>query len=116
MKKLNPQVKTAWLDALRSGDYRQGKHNLRNIDNSYCCLGVLCDIQKVKWKIDPYQDHYRTPNYSSSFIISKDVPEDVLNVLGQKVDDDQPIQLVLAKINDQAKDFEPTIRWIEENL
>ncbi|MFD1083872.1 hypothetical protein [Micromonospora andamanensis] len=32
-----------WLDALRSGDYRQGTGLLRCKDQ-FCCLGVSCDI------------------------------------------------------------------------
>ena len=39
-----------WIDALRSGKYKQGSHALRipskvkGEPDSYCCLGVLCDI------------------------------------------------------------------------
>lgn len=42
--KLKPEVKQKWLQALRSGSYKQGKHVLRTADNHYCCLGVLCDV------------------------------------------------------------------------
>ena len=41
-----------WVEALRSGKYKQGQHNLRNADNTYCCLGVLCDIEGANWQID----------------------------------------------------------------
>jgi hypothetical protein len=34
-----------WVAALRSGEYKQGKGVLHNQDsNTYCCLGVLCDL------------------------------------------------------------------------
>jgi len=38
-----------WLEALRSGKYKQGKEKLRQRDkvshrHVYCCLGVLCDL------------------------------------------------------------------------
>ena len=33
----------AWLDALRSGNYKQGKNRLRR-DKYFCCLGVACDV------------------------------------------------------------------------
>jgi hypothetical protein len=36
-------IKKQWVDALRSGGYEQGTCAL-NEDNSYCCLGVLCDL------------------------------------------------------------------------
>lgn len=38
------EVKQKWLAALRSGEYKQGRDALCNIDNEFCCLGVLCDI------------------------------------------------------------------------
>lgn len=37
------QVREAWIKALRSGEYKQTKSYLRK-DDSYCCLGVLCDL------------------------------------------------------------------------
>lgn len=42
---MNKEIKARWIQALRSGNYAQGKYNLRRQD-SYCCLGVLCDIVK----------------------------------------------------------------------
>jgi len=32
-----------WVEALRSGEYEQGRNWLRRGDR-YCCLGVACDI------------------------------------------------------------------------
>jgi hypothetical protein len=40
---MNPAIKAQWVEALRSGEYEQGKYRLRNGDK-FCCLGVLCDI------------------------------------------------------------------------
>lgn len=37
-----------WLTALRSGNYAQGRHVLRNHDN-YCCLGVAEDTLDCTW-------------------------------------------------------------------
>lgn len=54
---MNQAVKEIWVDALRSGDYKQGKHALHNnSEDKYCCLGVLCDLYgrekgyKKNWK------------------------------------------------------------------
>jgi hypothetical protein len=36
-----------WVEALRSGNYKQGKGCLTNVKatgNEYCCLGVACDV------------------------------------------------------------------------
>lgn len=40
---MNPEVKAAWLEALRSGRYEQGQRQLRD-GPKFCCLGVLCDL------------------------------------------------------------------------
>lgn len=37
--KLPPEFKKKWIDALRSGEYKQGKCSLY-ADGAYCCLGV----------------------------------------------------------------------------
>lgn len=44
---MNHEVKTKWVAALRSGDYRQGRGKLRDLECEtprHCCLGVLSDI------------------------------------------------------------------------
>ena len=39
-----------WIEALRSGDYKQTTGRLRD-ENEYCCLGVACDISGIgRWK------------------------------------------------------------------
>ena len=34
----------AWVAALRSGKYKQGKRALHPTPDTYCCLGVACDL------------------------------------------------------------------------
>jgi hypothetical protein len=45
---VNQEIKNRWIDALRSGDYEQGKNYLCNRNGSggreWCCLGVLTDL------------------------------------------------------------------------
>lgn len=41
---MDTRIKYEWIEALRSGEYKQGRGTLRSYDNQYCCLGVLCDI------------------------------------------------------------------------
>lgn len=38
------EVRAEWVGALRSGIYEQGQGVLRDARESYCCLGVLCDL------------------------------------------------------------------------
>lgn len=45
---MDAEVKAKWVEALRSGAYRQGGGNLRTKGKAgrpeYCCLGVLCEV------------------------------------------------------------------------
>src|SRR4051794_35352962 len=41
-----------WVDALRSGKYKQGKGLLRDFNDNYCCLGVLCEIAGISASLD----------------------------------------------------------------
>jgi len=43
MTKAQAQVMKQWAKALRSGDYKQARGQLKK-GVGYCCLGVLCDI------------------------------------------------------------------------
>lgn len=50
---MNKLVKRLWIKALLSGKFKQGKGALRKKNNTYCCLGVLCELyileRKRKW-------------------------------------------------------------------
>ena len=58
---MNKEIKARWVEALRSGNYKQGRYNLRR-GNFYCCLGVLCDVVKDEVNYDwlPLQDSIGT--------------------------------------------------------
>jgi hypothetical protein len=46
---MKKDIAIKWIDALRSGKYKQGKSELHNSDtNEYCCLGVLNEICELK--------------------------------------------------------------------
>ena len=66
--KPNKRVIKRWVEALRSGKYKQGRKTLRKDDTGgnsrYCCLGVLCDLHSrtregAKWDKSPldYNDY-----------------------------------------------------------
>lgn len=41
---MNKAIKKQWVKALRSGEYKQGRDQLRNDSDRFCCLGVLCNL------------------------------------------------------------------------
>lgn len=43
---MDAQLKAKWVEALRSGKYRQGRSTLKH-SGSFCCLGVLCDVADI---------------------------------------------------------------------
>lgn len=49
---MEASLKAKWIEALRSGQYRQTQARLRTNDGlGYCCLGVLCEISgQGEWK------------------------------------------------------------------
>ena len=50
---MNKEIAIKWVKALRSGKYKQGKHNLCTILNGnkkFCCLGVLTDMYQKDCK------------------------------------------------------------------
>lgn len=55
---MNDEQMQKWVTALRSGGYKQGKTYLKQKIkktgvNTFCCLGVLCDIENNgKWVWD----------------------------------------------------------------
>jgi hypothetical protein len=43
---MKKELMVKWVEALRSGKYKQGQRYL-NRDNKFCCLGVLCEVLKI---------------------------------------------------------------------
>lgn len=50
---MNQEIKAKWVEALRSGEYKQGTRYL-NSEEGFCCLGVLTDLyikeNGLEWK------------------------------------------------------------------
>lgn len=43
-------MKAKWIEALRSGKYKQGNGALKKKCDGYCCLGVLAAISGCTWR------------------------------------------------------------------
>jgi hypothetical protein len=47
---MDAQLKAKWVEALRSGEFKQAQSELHDTRNdSYCCLGVLCKVVGAEW-------------------------------------------------------------------
>lgn len=114
---MDPIVKAKWLEALRSGEYKQTQKTLYS-EGAYCCLGVLCDIiEPDAWTTDQYgntrhNDMLNVP--SEDFLLRIGLPEDTdIDV------DGMPTGVIthLMNLNDREnKNFNQIADWIEENL
>lgn len=103
---MNKEWKTKWIEALRSGKYKQGVGLLRNSYDQYCCLGVLCDlIDSEKWRKLP-NSYYEYLSFTKTFPL-KLLEE--LNILKYKHDN-------LIDMNDSGDDFNKIADYIEEYL
>lgn len=61
--RMDPELKTRWVEALRSGEYEQGVSRLKYTPNggtsSYCCLGVLSELCGVPQETDIWDGEAR---------------------------------------------------------
>lgn len=112
--KMKANVKKRWVEALRSGEYGQAKGALARRGRSFCCLGVLCDIE-----IDGY---WEKPDAYSPWALELDRweigGEDSMppRYLLDRVGLDIGAANELADRNDEGWSFERIATWIEKNL
>jgi hypothetical protein len=56
---MNQDLLKKWIQALRSGEYKQGR-NFLNREDEFCASGVLCDVYAkengIKWKKSRYDN------------------------------------------------------------
>lgn len=100
-KLMAPELKAKWIAALRSGEYRQGRHALRKADGSYCCLGVLCEVAGVKLDVAG-----EFPEGAADY-----GPITALGICNSR-------QTILIGMNDGflPKPFSEIAKWIERNV
>lgn len=75
---LKPEIKQRWVEALRSGEYKKGKYQLKNSYGEFCCLGVLCDLHSKETG-----ENWGIPNTPSTIFIEylgecSTLPEEVM--------------------------------------
>lgn len=100
---MSSDIKLRWLDALRSGNYRQAQGALQRTfspytkyDVGYCCLGVLADIQGCDWDMQHLATSRVPEKYSA----------------GLKIEEQEK----LATMNDNGKTFSEIADYVEENF
>lgn len=138
--KMDPEIKAKWIEALRSGKYKQGHSHLRQRDKEtgeerYCCLGVLCDIVEPNSWQDPedhhddrtilvYPHHEGKQDYPSNSVFEKasidlrDYWMSCTTIFGTPTQVCHSIRVQMTCLNDNSPTmtFNEIADWIEENL
>jgi hypothetical protein len=114
---LKYEVKTKWLKALRSNQYKQGFECLRTRSGTFCCLGVLCDtVHPTNWEIIRNKAIDIHPFYmfgykgeSDGFLVPKTIREEIGLDLSE--------MRKLSDMNDSGrKNFKAIALYIEKYL
>lgn len=107
---MEAELKKKWIDALNN--YSQCIGQLRDCDNNYCCLGVLCDISNYgEWEDKGNGDYrYRESQYGNCN--DERLPLGMVDSIGLDLDDEE----VLINMNDSGCSFKEIGEWIDENV
>lgn len=105
MEKLPEDFKKKWLEALRSGEYKQGVGTLYDkVTNAHCCIGVACYLHNgVNANLCGFLPQSGVSGYSA-------LPD----AISGGFSNDVTAQLIT--MNDSGKSFAEIADWIEKNL
>jgi len=114
---MNPQIKQAWIDALTSGAYEQGYNQLR-LRDSYCCLGVLCELAEMEWVCESNGYRHEAISYGKHIHEAEELvlPKSVMAWAELEESSPSVKDSNLSDINDSGKSFEQIAQLIHEHL
>jgi len=112
---MKPELKKKWVEALRSGKYKQTKDYLKikkASGYSHCCLGVLCEVAGSR--MSPI------PDYTISGTVYGVGKEQDAEMLTENMARRFGISLfdakTLASMNDQGKSFREIATYINRKI
>lgn len=107
---MDAEIKKAWVEALRSGKYKQGRSVLRSASDEFCCLGVLCDVRGVQWRGNQVSGCYYAED-SDGCSSAMWLPNSLKEELGLS-----EAETELADKNDGGEPFSAIADYIETHL
>jgi len=115
---MNKEVAKLWVDALRSGEYKQGTGKLAR-RGEFCCLGVLCELaikNGIDLKVGKYGHWDDIITYNGADISLPDVVKEWAGMNSTSgVYGDQSGEH-LSDQNDRGKSFLQIADLIEEKV
>lgn len=113
-------VKTLWVEALRSGNYKKCQYQLRDLDDRYDATGVLCELA-VENGIIPTPVKQDDPDEHTFFGYvygpktnrkATGLPDAVVQWSGLEY----RVGYKVAMMGDKGMSFNKLADWIEANL
>ena len=113
--KIDPEFKAKWLEALRSGKYRQTTGTLRRSTSSgkysFCCIGVACNVISNRRWTNPVPDDQDSNKFRWGW------DEYHNGETGLPFLQDEVVGEALASLNDDCgASLAEIADWIEVNL
>ena len=120
---MNKEIKAKWIEALKSGKYKQTKGTLKD-EHGYCCLGVLCEIfreETGKGEFVPTLKNSNNKRFQADDIIEEGVPPSPVIKWAEMENNNPSITLdekpkLLAVANDNGSTFLELADIIEQQL
>lgn len=122
---MQPEAKKVWVDALRSGEYKQARSQLCTPDGKMCCLGVLIDVAVDTNWVETTVKEYPTgfsistgwgiagKDEFSTYLAENSLPQNLLKRFG--ISETEEADLI--NLNDTKRwNFGRIATWIERNL
>lgn len=118
---------TKWVAALRSGDYEQAQGTLSVNYESFCCLGVACEVAGVRRKStyggDGYENIFNDDSEVINSATNAQLPKQLAKALGWKWETGafdigtyryrEPLEYELSVLNDDGFTFDQIADIIE---
>ena len=123
------KIAKKWVEALRSGQYVQGKESLCQQDGAsketFCCLGVLCDLYAREVNdgsgflddVAPASGNYLFRIGMTGSVDETILPNEVMSWSGMQSDNGESGEGdCLAQRNDKGQTFEEIANKIENSV
>lgn len=111
---MDTTIAKLWVDALKTGKYKKGRLRLNNDNETFCCLGVLCELAMENGiELEKIIHDNGVITYDDS---SVNLPDKVKEWAGIKTYlAEFGDRLCLSVLNDVNHTFNEVIKAIEDN-